>query len=548
MKDMNIKEDLSRLLESEEMQKYFIDNYDRFITDDDKLEMIDGARRNIYDKLYLLKKLSNIKKANDLAAAYEFAIDNLKSLPGDVFLLGKYHANSGCNDAVSFSPHLSFDAALGHIKKLEIGFPELDGIYEIEKYSVGKSDAGKTLKFVVSYRISPELEIWDFQYDGHPYAFDGIKIPLNLPHPFKEGDIVRIDCSPFLPVKAAIIIEQPEHNWGCCFPQIAFVNKDGYVDTGALKHLRAYSDEFDCYWAVSPMYRLQTYKGELPEQEKILTRIRNVIKEHPEVAHEMSYGRVSAWEQYDKSKQDKVIVSIHVCDIKVNPNKKVFFFEVDPENEVYSNDEYGVLFNKDKTKLIRGVCGLRTYHVPPTVREIGNDAFNFAGAWDTELVIPEGVKIIGDRAFLLMPGCPELPQSITKLGEEFCVGSFTVGKNVCEIAECVSLYNDAIYVDSANEYFKIWDDALYSMDMTRLLHVFSDKETYKIPEGVKRIDQGAFFANNNIRHIYIPASVRYIGCYSFSPRLDAVHVSPDNPCFCDVDGVLYNKDKTIKIK
>mgnify|MGYP004517825279 CR=1 FL=1 len=244
----------------------------------------------------------------------------------------------------------------------------------------------------------------------------------------------------------------------------------------------------------------------------------------------------------DFVKSNSIIVSNYVYDIRVDPNEKIFFFEVDPKNEVYSNDEYGVLFNKDKTKLIRGVCGLGTYHIPPTVKEIGNDAFNFAGAWDTELVIPEGVEIIGDRAFRLIPDCPQLPQSITKLGEEFCVGSFTVGKNVCEIAECVSLYDDPICVDPENAHFKIWDDALYSRDMTRLLHVFSNKETYKIPEGVKRIDQGAFFANDNIRQVYIPSSVRYIGFDTIPPEIKTT-VSPDNPKFCDAGGVLYSKKK-----
>ena len=235
-------------------------------------------------------------------------------------------------------------------------------------------------------------------------------------------------------------------------------------------------------------------------------------------------------------------------DFKGEINNKVSFFKVDPKNKAYSNDEWGVLFNKDKTKLIRGVCGLGTYHIPHSVKEIGSDAFNFAGAWNIELVIPDGVEIIGDRAFLLMSECPKLPESITTLGEEFCVGSFTVGKNVCKISEGVSCYDDLIYVDQENKYFKISGGALYCADLSRLLHVFSTEKIFKIPDGVKRIDKLAFYLNDNIRQIYIPSSVQYIGCDSLPPKLEAVFVSPDNPNYCDVDGVLYNKEKTIMIK
>ena len=67
-----------------------------------------------------------------------------------------------------------------------------------------------------------------------------------------------------------------------------------------------------------------------------------------------------------------------------------------------------------------------------------------------------------------------------------------------------------------------------------------------LPEGLKVIGSWAFFACDKIETIDIPASVDtiYTSAFGNCSSLTAIHVSPDNPHYMSVDGVLFSKDGT----
>ena len=70
-----------------------------------------------------------------------------------------------------------------------------------------------------------------------------------------------------------------------------------------------------------------------------------------------------------------------------------------------------------------------------------------------------------------------------------------------------------------------------------------------LPEGLKEIGYRAF-NNTPLTEIHIPASVEKIDYNAFGSdkrTLEKITVSPDNPYFTSVDGVLYNKDMTTLI-
>ena len=73
---------------------------------------------------------------------------------------------------------------------------------------------------------------------------------------------------------------------------------------------------------------------------------------------------------------------------------------VDPSNAFYSNDNEGVLFNKDKTVLIDYPLGRAEtdYVVPYTVQRIGLASFNSSNI--TRIVLPKGLSEIGYGAFI----------------------------------------------------------------------------------------------------------------------------------------------------
>ena len=92
---------------------------------------------------------------------------------------------------------------------------------------------------------------------------------------------------------------------------------------------------------------------------------------------------------------------------------------VDENNQYYSNDKYGVLFNKDKTTLIYypGGCIKTNYTVPEGTLTIGDSAFVYAYKL-ISVTFANSVIRIGKYAF---DGCDKLttviiPDSVTEIG------------------------------------------------------------------------------------------------------------------------------------
>jgi hypothetical protein len=71
-----------------------------------------------------------------------------------------------------------------------------------------------------------------------------------------------------------------------------------------------------------------------------------------------------------------------------------------------------------------------------------------------------------------------------------------------------------------------------------------------IPDGITNIGKQAFWNDNGLHSITIPASVAYIGELAFSAcqGVTAITVDPASLFFCDVGGVLFDKNKNILIE
>ena len=133
---------------------------------------------------------------------------------------------------------------------------------------------------------------------------------LDVPTPYKPGDIVRVDCMPFGPPFHAVITEA-DHQYDDCFPQILF--KVPFTDKWqlqALKHKRFYKDaEMHSYEpALSPLYRIRKVReDELTKDDELLVRFSKELGGSEEKAR-------AFWEAWNKrsgeEKSEEEVVGI----------------------------------------------------------------------------------------------------------------------------------------------------------------------------------------------------------------------------------------------
>lgn len=165
--------------------------------------------------------------------------------------------------------------------------------------------------------------------------------------------------------------------------------------------------------------------------------------------------------------------------------------EVSEDNPVYSSID-GVLFNKDKTKLIQYTQSATkpNYVIPDTVADI-DSAFSGARYLET-LTISKNVEII----------------NIDTYNGDFSNSGIGV--------DMVYSKCKAVYVDEENPYFFSVDGVLYNKDMTILIWCppYKTGSKFDIPIGVETIAPGAF-GNSKYQNITIPDGVTVLGAYAF---------------------------------
>ena len=252
---------------------------------------------------------------------------------------------------------------------------------------------------------------------------------------------------------------------------------------------------------------------------------------------------------------------------------------VDENNANYSS-ENGILYNKDKTTIIRYPEGktATSFEIPSNVTSIGYDAFyNCSGL--TSITIPWSVTSIGPNAFENCIGLTsiDIPSGVSTINSnafQNCSGltSITIPSSVTSIYssafdKCSSLTE--INVDENNANYSSENGILYNKDKTTIIRypegktatsfeipsnvtsigssAFRDCSSLTsigIPSNVTSIGSSAFYGCNSLTSITIPSSVTSIGNYAFdgcssltSITIPSSVTSIDSGAFCDCNGL-----------
>lgn len=192
------------------------------------------------------------------------------------------------------------------------------------------------------------------------------------------------------------------------------------------------------------------------------------------------------------------------------------YITVDENNQHYSSDNYGVLYNKDKTAIILYPANSQNneFVIPDSISSIGSSTFNNCSNL-VSVTIPDSVTDIGSGAFW---GCTAL-ENLT-LGK----GVKTVGRDAFKCKDGGDdVFKDVYYTGTLADWCEITfeEDVILSsfsnpMYLAENLYIGGELLTdLVIPEGMTEVKANSFTGCDCIKSITFPESLTEIGKWAF---------------------------------
>lgn len=305
---MTLQEEILHLLDSGELRQYLLKCADKLHLRN-YADIIAGAPISLVQKRELLKRvLTDAEQEKDpdgydqcycYLVCLEDALKGMeiKDMKQGVLSVSLWGAVDGqCTDRLVdgcyYAP--SMDAVQKAIRTYQV---ENDGwdwkhlYWEIEQYSPdGQPESNGFWKPEYIFITNSVGEVQYFLHDYHRKgttsyawaegAFGGDSVSLNLPVPYRPGDILKIDCSPYAFGPCYCILTEVGED--CCGIQCLYPGEDGEIERGALKHGHYFSGAYSGPVYLSPLYRAKIYTGELPIECKFMKKLSDKIHADPE--------------------------------------------------------------------------------------------------------------------------------------------------------------------------------------------------------------------------------------------------------------------------
>ena len=201
-----------------------------------------------------------------------------------------------------------------------------------------------------------------------------------------------------------------------------------------------------------------------------------------------------------------------------SPTNSIDNIEVADGNKYFSSQD-GILYNKDKTKLVKFPVGKSAtdFTIPETVTVIGDQAFAYCKNLTGKIKFPSNIQTIESEAFYEcseLTGPLEFPESLTTIGNRafmWCyniTGTLTLPSNLEEIGSeafrtCSGITGKLVI---PNKITTIKENAFASTSITDL----------EFPENLVTIENSAFNYCKKLQvELQLPDTVKEIGAWAF---------------------------------
>ena len=209
-------------------------------------------------------------------------------------------------------------------------------------------------------------------------------------------------------------------------------------------------------------------------------------------------------------------------------------------NPFYASED-GVLFNKDKTKLFIHLEGRQgDYLIPASVEKIEEGSFYHSQGLVSITAHPDNPAFASENGILFNKDKTELIRYPEGLQGDCFIPASVEKINRYAFFCCVGLASFTVHPD--NPAFASEDGVLFNKDKTKLIHYPAALQgNYAIPDSVVEIGEFAFSFCSDLTSIFIPRSVIEINYLALFGSNAFFTTHPNNRAFRSENGDIISK-------